>query len=532
MGAPGGTNRSDVNWGRELGASVVVFLVALPLCMAIAGASGPDGGVPAALGLLTGIVGGIVVGMLAGAPLQVSGPAAGLTVLVWRLVEDFGLEALGVAVLLGGVLQLAAGFLGLGKIFRSTSPAVIQGMLAGIGVIIFASQFHVMVDDVPASSPLENLATIPESFVKGLFPLDGGSHHLAAGIGVTTIVVIVAWEKLRPKKLEMIPGALLAIVVATLGAYLLEFDIHLVSVPGDLTESLNTPPSSEWALVTNPAFLVDAVALAIIASAESLLSAAAVDKMHDGERADYDKELRAQGLGNMVCGFLGALPMTGVIVRSSANVHAGAKTRLSAIFHGVWLLIFVVAAPFILEMIPKSALAAILVYTGYKLFDPKRLIHFWKLGTGRGEFFTYVATVVAIVATDLLTGVALGLGIALIRLLTRISPLELEVDGDGQDTTIRLAGIASFVRMPALDETLRSVRPGARVHVDISHLRYVDPGALDLIEQWREEHLATGGEVDLDLEALHEIHDSMHLGHAGDQKKVGVAKVAAASSTE
>ena len=193
---------------RDFMASIVVFLVALPLCMGIAIASGA----PPALGLVTGIIGGLVVGFIAGQPLQVSGPAAGLAVMVWQLIQDYGLEAMGLAVLIGGIVQFLASLVGLGRWFRAVAPAVIQGMLAGIGVLIFASQFHVMVDDKPRGGGFDNLISIPDAVVKGIFPIDGSVHHMAAAIGIITIVSILAWNRFRPKALKMVPGPLVGVV--------------------------------------------------------------------------------------------------------------------------------------------------------------------------------------------------------------------------------------------------------------------------------------------------------------------------------
>lgn len=228
--------------GHDLMASVVVFLVALPLCMGVAIASGA----PPALGLASGIIGGIVVGALAGQPLQVSGPAAGLAVLVWRIIEDFGLAGLGLAALVCGVIQIAAGVAGLGRWFRAVAPAVIQGMLGGIGVLIFASQFHVMLDDKPVSGGLQNLLSIPEAIYKGIFPMDGSVHHKAAAIGLLTIALIVGWNRFRPKALHVLPGPLIGAVGATLTALLFPLPIARVEVPDNLLASLN------WISVDSP----------------------------------------------------------------------------------------------------------------------------------------------------------------------------------------------------------------------------------------------------------------------------------------
>ena len=252
---------------KDLIASIVVFLVALPLCMGIAIASG----VPPAAGLITGIIGGIVAGALSGAPLQVSGPAAGLTVLVWQLVQEHGLEALGAAVVLAGIIQVAAGILKFGQWFRAMSPAVIYGMLAGIGVLIFASQFHIMVDSEPRGGGIANLLAIPEAIYKGVIPVDGSSHHIAAAVGLITIGGILAWARFAPPALHMIPAPLVAAACATLVAAIMQLPIKYVNVPESQLGAIRVPGANAFAGLLNSDLLIQAIALAFIASAETLL---------------------------------------------------------------------------------------------------------------------------------------------------------------------------------------------------------------------------------------------------------------------
>ncbi len=477
------SGRSDgSSFGRDLMASVVVFLVALPLCMGIAIASGA----PPALGLITGIIGGLIVGFLAGQPLQVSGPAAGLTILVWELIQQFGLPALGLAVLVAGALQLAAGFAGLGRWFRAVSPAVVQGMLAGIGVLIFASQFHGLVDDAPRGGGLANLFSIPEAIYKGIVPLDGSSHHLAAAIGLATIASIVLWNRFRPQALAVMPGPLIGVVVGTIAASTLDLKVRLVEVPDNLLASFNWLTPDVAGLLLIPGFWASAIGLALIASAETLLCATAVDRMHSGKRTDYNKELRAQGIGNMLCGVVGALPMTGVIVRSSANVNAGAETKWSAIFHGVWILLLVAAFPWLLALIPRSSLAAILVYTGWKLINIDSLKRLAQ--SGRAEAVIWGATVTMIVATDLLMGVATGFALALARLLYTFARLDVRLEQNGETYEIFLRGAATFISLPLLAEALESVPAKSEVHVNLDQVAYVDHACIELIEDWQERH--------------------------------------------
>lgn len=488
---------STNDFGRDLLASVVVFLVALPLCMGISIASGMS---PMA-GIITGIVGGIVVGFLAGSPLQVSGPAAGLTVLVWQLVQEQGVEMLGVIVLFAGLLQFAAGTFKLGQWFRAVSPAVIHGMLAGIGVLIFASMFHVMLDYPPVGNGIQNLLGIPNAILSAISA--GDSHLTAGGIGLLTILVTMLWSSATPKSWRIVPAPLVGVVVAIIAAAVFKIDsINYVDVPDDIFSVMIFPTTEKLMRIVELPILIGAISIAFIASAETLLCATAVDQMHKGPRTKYDRELSAQGVGNTICGVLGVLPMTGVIVRSSANVEAGAVTRTSAILHGIWLLMFVSVIPFTLNYIPVSALAAILVYTGYKLAYPKAVPGLLKFG--RSEVLIYVVTIVMIVATNLLAGVLTGLGLSIIKLLYAFSHLDVreEEDVEKNRVDLYLKGSATLIRLPILAGALERLKPNTNVHVHIDELDYIDHACIDLLTNWDSQHKATGGSLEIEWEGL------------------------------
>lgn len=491
--------RGEKTLTKDFMSSIVVFLVALPLCMGVAIASGA----PPALGLITGITGGLIVGVFAGNPLQVSGPAAGLTVLIYDIISRHGLEGMGVIVLVAGIFQMLMGALKIGQWFRAISPAVVQGMLAGIGVLIIASQFHVMIDDGPKGSGLNNIAAIPSAIMKAL-GVGGGSpqqHGIAALIGIFTIVIMFAWNYV-PKKLKLIPAPLVAITVMTLITVAFGFSIKRVQIPGNLTSAMTLPTFETFELLTELSIIGSALALCFIASAETLLSATAVDRLHVGERTNYDRELFSQGIGNTICGMLGALPMTGVIVRSSVNVEAGAKTRKSTIFHGAWLLLFVALLPFVLNQIPTAALGAMLVYTGIKLVSPKvvkELKPFGKL-----EVAIYFVTLIGVVTTDLLTGVIVGLGAALLKLLYTFTHLSIQTlkDPVTGDTTIILEGSATFLKLPKLATALEKTPSGEKVHLNIDGLSYIDHACLDLISNWQKQHTARDGHSNVDWHLL------------------------------
>lgn len=485
---------------NDLMASFVVFLVALPLCMGIAIASG----VPPARGLITGMVGGVIVGAISGSPLQVSGPAAGLVVVVAELIEDYGIETLGPVLLVAGLLQWLAGVLKLGQIFRAMSPAVIYGMLAGIGVLIFASQLHVMIDDKPRAHGLENLLAIPSAISKAFFPVEGSTHHIAAFVGIVTIITLILWDKFKPRSLKLLPGALIAVVLATAIATVMRLPIHYVNAPANLTEVIQLPTPANLLHLTHAPLLLSAITIAIIGSAESLLSAVAVDRLHTGPRTDFDRELAAQGIGNIICGVLGVLPMTGVIARSSVNVEAGAKTRLSAILHGVWLLAMVVAAPGLLKMIPTASLAAILVVTGYKLIEVE---HIHKLKHyGRLPMAIFFATLIGIVVTELLTGVLIGIVLTAVTLIYKVSRLNVRIlkDEESRRIDIYLEGAATFIRLPKLASVLDQVPPNTELHVHLNKLAYIDHSCLDLLSMWAAQQEQMGSTLIMRWEGLEE----------------------------
>ena len=495
--------------GADLLASFVVFMVALPLCIGIAQACG----LPPEAGVVTGVVGGILVGLIAGSPLQVSGPAAGLIVLVVQFLDDAhraghtgtaAVALLGLAILIAGGLQVLAGLFRIGQWFRAVSPAVVEGMLAGIGITIFAKQFHEMVDDTAPKAVLDALATIPQAIWKGIVPpADARADHAAAAlIGLLTILVLVGWKALIPKKWAFVPAAVVAIALSILVVELAGLGVERVQISSNLMDGLTPIRWEGWGVLGSGLVWKAAVTFAIIASAETLLCAAATDTMHSGPRTKYDRELIAQGVGNLVCGALGALPMTGVIVRSSANVEAGAKTRLSAVLHGVWLLAFVALLPGVLSRIPGSALAAVLVYTGWKLLNFPGLYRLAK--QSRSEALIFVATAVAIVVGDLLMGVVLGIVLSAIKLLYLFSHLEIvrQDTPAEQRVDLHLEGAGTFLRLPKLAAALDAIPPGVTLHIHLDRLRLVDHAVMTLLTTFRKQFEAQGGTLSLDWEQL------------------------------
>lgn len=460
----------------------------------------------AAVGLISGVIGGVVVGALSGTPLQVSGAANGAAVMVAVFVKEHGFESLGPIVLIAGFLQLAAGVLRLGPAFRAVSPALIQGMLAGIGILIFASQFHVMVDDVPPGTGKEfggviNLWSLTEAIWKGVtMP----QHLPAAQIGILTIAIITTWNAYAPAALRLIPAPLLGVTAATAITWYFEYDIKYVPAPDHLMAAVALPTAESLSRLMQGAIWMAGLSLAFVAGAESLLTSTAVDAMQrHTPRTRYNKELVAQGVGNLLCGLMGVLPVSGVIVRSSANVMAGGRTRLSTMLHGVWILLFILLLPDVLRLIPVASLAAVLVYAGAKLVRLSVVKSLWT--QDRAEVGVYIATLATVVATDVLTGIAVGVGLAVARLLYIFSHLEIRVEEDEKtgDTHIYLEGAATFIRLPQLAAVFEQLPANAHVHVHLKQLSYIDHACMDLLVNWEEQHKSTGGELSMDWGALH-----------------------------
>jgi MFS superfamily sulfate permease-like transporter len=345
----------------------------------------------------------------------------------------------------------------------------------------------------------QNIITIPEAVVKAIEP----THRGAALVGLLTILILIGWRPLSPKRLRIIPSALVAVVVAVAVNSAMGLDTQLLVVESSLWDSIRW---LDWAAL--PASLGErklwqaALVIAFIASAETLLCASAVDQMHTGPRTRYNRELFAQGVGNCCCGLIGAIPVTGVIVRSSANLEAGARTRLSAVLHGVWLLLFVVLLPGLLQQIPTACLGAILVYTGWRLMNIGEFVALFR--TSRSEGLIAVVTCAMVVLTNLLEGVLLGVGLSVAKLVITFTHLSIRrVDKpQHQRTDLYLEGAATFIRLPDLAAELERIPDGTTLHVHLDELTYIDHACLELLMSWQQQHAATGGKLVVDWSAL------------------------------
>lgn len=470
---------------KDFLASIIVFLIALPLAIGISIACG----LPIYSGIVSGIIGGIVVGLFSGNSLQVSGPAAGLILIIVDIIQTQGVEKLFLIIFLVGLIQIAFGILSFGKWFRAISPAIIQGMLAGIGISIFLSQFHIMLDSSPQNNFINNIKDLLSVIYNSVLPLDGSQHHHACTIGILTISMILLWNLLPYKKLKVIPSALVGVITASIVANAAYLDITYLQVGDNFWSGINFIKLSEFSHILNPTVILNALVITFIASAETLLTSAAIDKMCTRSKTDYDKEIIAQGIGNSLSGFLGGLPITGVIVRSAANINANAQTRLSAVLHGVWLLLFVSVFPFVLNYIPISSLAAILVYTGYKLVDIDAAKHLLKLS--RGEFAIYLITLVSILFTNLFEGILIGFIFAFLKSAYKVLKVDIDTEYIEEENRVvaKLHGNITFLQLPTLIDALEHLPKDKNITLCTERLHYIDHACVDFIKSWEKDRL-------------------------------------------
>lgn len=481
----------------DFASGLVVFLVALPLCLGIALASGA----PLFSGIISGIIGGIAVGFLSQSHLSVSGPAAGLTAIVLTAITDLGaFNVFLLAVFLAGILQLLLGFIKAGTISNYFPTNVIEGMLAGIGVIIFLKQIpHAFGYDTDYEGDLAFLQPDGKNTFSELFEIIGHIQLGSVIITVISLVILISWTKVVFfKQFKLVPAALVAVIVSIL---INEFFIlsmsslsikseHLVGlpIPSSIEEFKNIFIFPDFTAITNSKVWIVAITIAVVASIETLLCIEAADRMDAQKRyTDTNVELKAQGIGNILSALLGGLPMTSVVVRTSANNNAGAKSKMSTIIHGVLLLISVLAIPSLLNKIPLATLAAVLLLVGYKLANPKTIIHFWE--KGKYQFIPFVATLLAVVFTDLLKGVALGMIISIIFILKgnmqRAYKFRKEEYHDGDVIHIELAQEVSFLNKAAIKSTLASIPENSKVEINATDTVYIAHDVLDLIKEFK-----------------------------------------------
>ncbi|MEP6931906.1 MAG: SulP family inorganic anion transporter, partial [Flavobacterium sp.] len=459
-------------------------------------------GAPLFSGIIAGVIGGIVVGYLSQSHISVSGPAAGLTAIILTAITDFGaFDVFLMSVFIAGLIQLALGFLKAGSISNYFPTNVIEGMLAGIGIIIILKQLpHAFGYDADFEGDQAFVQNDGSNSFSFLFDVLNHIQLGAVVISLASLVILISWEKVPfLKKLKLVPGALIAVIAGVVlnelfvssGSSLAIAKEHLVSlpVPKSFSEFKSILITPNFAAVTNPQVWVVAVTIAIVASIETLLCIEAADRMDVQKRyTNTNVELRAQGIGNILSSLLGGLPMTSVVVRSSANNNAGAKSKMSSIIHGILLLISVLSIPAILNKIPLATLATVLILVGYKLAKPATFKHFWE--KGKYQFIPFVATLVFVVATDLLKGVALGIVISIIFVLRgnlkRAYSFKKEEYEDGDVIHIDLAQEVSFLNKAAIKLTLSEIPQNSKVIINAHDTEYIAHDVLDLIREFKE----------------------------------------------
>ncbi|MBQ4915887.1 SulP family inorganic anion transporter [Maribacter sp. MMG018] len=475
------------HWKKDLPASLVVFFVALPLCLGVALASGA----PPFAGLIAGFVGGVLVGYLSGSSIGVSGPAAGLVVIVFNAITDLGsYELFLTSVILAGVIQLILGVLRAGVIGYYFPSAVIKGMLSAIGIMIFVQQ-------IPLAFGFSGDVNTDRIDFSGLH------DQITLGAVLVTFIslsILLLWDSILAKKnkvFKLVPAPLIAVVVGivvyvTLGQSglfaLHESQLVSVPVPQDVTSFIGQFTFPDFSALTNSDVYVTAFTIAIVASLETLLSVEASDKLDPLKRqTPTNRELIAQGVGNTVSGLIGGIPITQVVVRSSANVMSGAMTKLSAIMHGILILLSVIAIPTLLNLIPQAVLASVLLVIGYKLANPKAFVQMYKLG--KTQFIPFIVTVVGIVSTDLLKGIMVGLTVGLITVLLKSyynshQLLLKEYKGKKNLFHINFAEEVTFINKGRIIKELDALEEGAYLELDFRKTKVLDYDILEYLDEF------------------------------------------------
>jgi MFS superfamily sulfate permease-like transporter len=484
------------NLKSDFPASIVVFFVALPLCLGIALASGA----PLLSGLIAGIVGGIIVGAFSGSNLGVSGPAAGLAAIVAASITDLGsFEVFLVAVVLAGVIQILFGILRFGIIGYFFPNSVILGMLSGIGIIIILKQIpHLFGYDSEPMGADEFVEASGENTFSAITHILSNISTGSMLIGIIGLVLIVFWDNILSQKskiFKVIQGPIVAVLVGTILKFLFDNmpgiavkDIHLVSIPiaNNLNDMIGFLRFPDFSAITNPKVLTTGFSLALIASLETLLSVEATDKLDPAKNVTpTNRELFAQGTGNIISGLIGGLPLTQVIVRSSANIQSNAKSKFSTIIHGILLLFAVLALPKLLNHIPLSVLASVLIVVGYKLAKPSLFKKMWDKGWT--QFVPFVATIVVIVAKDLLWGILVGLSIGIIIIMIKSyqNSLFLHIDKtNGNLIKMNFAEEVTFLNKGAIAKQLGSLPNGITLELDVRKSNYIDSDIVEILEDF------------------------------------------------
>lgn len=481
-GPPRGRRRLRIA-GADVSASIAVFLIALPLSLGIALATGA----PLQAGLVAAAVGGLVASRFGGAPLQVSGPAAGLTVVTADLIQTYGWRTTCAVTVVAGLSQLALGFLRVARSALAVSPAIVHGMLAGIGVTIAVAQLHIVLGGNPHSSVVDNVRQLPAQLAD--------VHPVALAISMLTLVVLLGWPRV-PGRIgriaRTVPAALAAVAAATAVAAFAGLRMPRVDLPSWESHALAGLPEGPVL-----GLIAAVLTVTLVGSVESLLSAVAVDKLTTARkgppvpRADLDRELRGQGAANVVSGALGGLPVTGVAVRSSANVRAGAVSRNSAMLHGLWVVIAALFLVPVLDLIPLAALAALVMAVGVQMVS----INHIRTITRHREVLVYAATTLGVIFLGVLEGVGIGVGVAVAVALNRVARTRITHDVEAGVHHVRVRGQLTFLAVPRLSRTLHLVPHGADAVLELDG-SFMDHAAFETLQDWEAAHTTHGGSVE------------------------------------
>jgi len=496
---------------HDFKASITVFFVALPLCLGISLASNA----PLYSGLISGIIGGIVIGIISKSHLSVSGPAAGLTAICAGAITELGsLQIFFLSVAVAGIIQLLLGVFKLGGFTHFIPSAVIKGMLAAIGIILIAKQVPLLLGYDEASfwtKELFNIITLKNAFshIKNIY------QHTSKGatvIALLSLLLLIVWKRTLAKKISFVPTSFVVVIFGTLLAFLFQKFIpslalkpqQFVNLPSNLFSDIKLPDYRS--VLNNTDILKNAVIICIVASLETLLSVEAIDKIDPYNRiTPQNRELIAQGTGNILSGILGGLPITAVIVRSSANAEAEARTKLSAIFHGMWLLVLVFFAAGLLNMIPYCVLAVILIRTGYNLAKPKMIVAVYRLG--REQFLPFIVTIIAMLFTDLLVGVGIGIAYACYFIFKNTYragyTLETKTEGHIKHYYFNLAINVSFINKKRIKDQLENIPNYSVVYIEGAHSVYIDYDVAEIINEFKTK--AHHKHIELHLSGIPEV---------------------------
>lgn len=490
---------NKATFSKDLFASFVVFLIAMPLCLGVAIASGVD----PIKGIFTGVIGGVVVGLLSGSPLQISGPSPGLAVMVLYVVETYGAIALIPLGIVVGLFQISTALFRVAHFFQATPPALLKAMLSGIGALIVMSQIYILFGLPMSSNGLQSLAGLPNIFSSIVSGNLTSVQQSSGLIGLIVITVLVLWSFGKGHIFELFPGPLASTLLASALVYFMGWEMQMIELPDDiLAQATNLDYFGAFSSV-DLSFYIYALGVAFIASAETLLCVSAVDKMAKTS-SSYNKQILAQGVGNLAAGVIGAIPIVGVIVRSAANIEFGAKTQLSSIMLGLWIGLFLLI-PGVLGFIPIPALAGLLIYTGVRLLDIPHIFDYVKNYNKTSLIF--FTTLISIVTINLLVGVAAGFIVSIMILVFDVLKFDLSIENKGDNKVLKFKGKLSFLDLPVISKQLKgeNFEDAGNLEICLREVEYLDPAVTEHLAELKDKLEAQGKTINIKYSKLN-IH--------------------------